>query len=321
MPFNRNTIGRIIRNLGAAAMRAAGYRIAARLGLPKPKTADDARELALALQDRRKREETNALIDKLKRQQASREQIFDLRAFSDDELPGVISPPPTSTTPGPRTSTMPIPPPRTSTIPGGTYRTQAEPPRHGEEPEYGAEILTPASTNVYSFSYAREGGLKLGTLYVTFKAHSVSNTVKGTTRKGKRESRSQLKGTTGRTVGGKTNERGATYAYYRVPPSVYNRLKAVKDAGGQVGPGVKSPGTGVWEMLRVRGTVWGHKYTYALVQGQVTPEAGGVYIARRATQGGFRTRSIADLGSGQRGFQTSTLPATGGFRTRSAPRN
>ena len=302
MPFNRGTIGRIIRNMGAAAMRAAADRIAKLAGIPSPKSTDEARKIVSA-----------AFVNPIDwRQEALRAKRAKARLIGIQELEeDGVEPPP-------RTSTMA--PPRSTTLPGGTYRTQAEPPRPGEESEYGEEILTPASTNVYSFSYIRQGGLKLGTLYVTFKAHTVSNTAHGHGVKGGRKSRRQLLGTSGKTVGGKTNQRGATYAYYRVPPGVYSRLKSVKDAGGQEGPGVKSPGTGVWEMLRVRGTVWGHKYTYALVQGQVTPEQAGVYIARRATKGGFRTRSIADLGRGQRGFQTSTLPQQAGFRTRTGPR-
>lgn len=209
-------------------------------------------------------------------------------------------------------------PPKFSTSVIPRSRIAREPPRPGEESEYGQEISTPNSTNVFSFSYYRPSGTKTDTLYVTFKAHEVhaSGVTEGHRTYGGRKSRRQLLGRRGATVGGKTGGRGATYAYMNVPPSVYRRLLAVKDSGDQHGPGVKSPGTGVWDMLRIRGTIHGHHYRHSLVQGQVTPSVGGVYIPRRATEKGYRTRSIGEIGRGQRGFQTSTLPQQNGFSTR-----
>lgn len=322
MPFSRNTIGRIIRNLGASALRKMADAIAKEFDMSKPANSEAARvllEKAAELQGGRRRGRSRP------------------RPTGSVTPPPIIPPPVIQRPPGSGATPPPPPPPRITPAPpggfrsriaGGQFRTQAEPPRPGDEPEYGEEILTPNSTNVYSFSYARMGGALHGTLYVTFQAHTVGNVKKVVTTKGGRKSRVQLRGQSGRTVGAKTGGRGATYAYYRVPPKVYRRLLEVKDKGNQEGPGVKSPGTGVWDMLRVRSGstggkkgVFGHQYNYALVQGQVTPDAGGVYIARRLTAGGFKTRSITDLGSGQRGFQTSTLPEQGGFRTRSAPRN
>lgn len=280
MAFNRESLKRSIRSLGASAVRQLGERIARAFGTRRPRTTAEARRTV--------------------------------------ESAGTAPPPVRSPFPGSGGGSgyrSPPPPPDPLTRVVGP-----EPPRPGEESFYGPEILTPASTNVYSFSYVREGGQRLGTLYVTFKAHTVNpvgvthGVEAGTGRR--KASRKQLLGKRGQTVGGKTGGRGAMYAYYKVPPSVYTKLLAVKGAGNQQGPGVKSPGTGVWDMLRVRGTVWGHKYQYGLVQGQVTPQVGGVYIPRKATKGGFRSRGVAEAGSGARGFQTSTLPQQNGFSTR-----
>lgn len=213
------------------------------------------------------------------------------------------------------------PPPATRTNnPARQPRVRTKLPRYpqnrSDESEWGPEVLTPNSTNVYSFRYYRRPGEQTGTLYVTFKAHSVSNTTKGHDHKGGKWSREQLIGTAGRTVGQKGSGPGATYAYLRVPPNIYEQLHAVRNQGDQHGPGTKSPGTGVWELLRIRGTIHGHKYTYVLMQGQIDTGQGGVYIPRKATAQGFRTRSLRDAGTGPGGFKTSTLPEQQGFSTR-----
>lgn len=216
-------------------------------------------------------------------------------------------------------TTDPLP---TESAPGSftTYRIkETAPPRPSEELPFGQEILTPASTNVYSFSYKRHPGQATGTLFVTFKAPALNSgsITTGRARVGRSQSRDQLMGTLGSTVVGKSNERGPMYAYLNVPPAVFSQLKAVKDNGNQHGPGVKSPGTGVWDLLRVRGTIYGHRYRYVLVQGAVLAGSGGVYIPRVATRAGFKTRSIKDIGG--KTFQSSTLPASNGFRTRNLP--
>jgi len=183
-----------------------------------------------------------------------------------------------------------------------------EPPRPGEQSQYGEEIFTPQSSNVFSFSYFRPAGSRLGTLYVTYKASGLNpgSVSVGQRQHGKSLSRQQSLGTRGSTVRGKKNERGPTYAYSQVPPAVYTGMK-----------NAVSKGKFVWDKLRIRGTIYGHRYNYALVQAQVTPGVGaGTYIPRKATPKGFRTRSIANVGSGRRGFQTSTLPQQNGFSTR-----
>lgn len=194
--------------------------------------------------------------------------------------------------------------------PGGFTRSPFNPnyapPLPGETTPYSEEILCVAeSSNVYSFAY----DYRASTLFVTFQGHkinrkSVSNQ---RVRHGGGTSRPQLVGRLGSTVTGERGGRGAMYAYYDVPVRVFERMQRAA-----------SKGKFVWDELRVRGTVYGHKYRYSLVQGQVSTQRGvaGVYIPRKATKEGFRTRSVADLGTGRRGFQTSTLPAQNGFSTR-----
>jgi len=211
--------------------------------------------------------------------------------------------------PGSRTPAAPAPEPPEWTggrfsgrFPGSTLDYGAEPPRPGEASPFGEEILTPQSSNVFSFSYSRTPGQATGTLYVTFKANALNTKALSTghARKGKRLSRRQLKGQLGATVSGKTNDRGPQYAYMRVPPAVFTKMRAAT-----------SKGKFVWDALRIRGTIYGHRYNYVLVQGSVTLQEGmsGVYIPRKATSAGFRTRSVRDIGS--KTFQTSTLPQSG----------
>lgn len=192
-------------------------------------------------------------------------------------------------------------------FPGSTIDFGAEPPLPGQQSPYGEEILTPQSSNVFSFSYIRLPGQATGTLYVTFKQNSLNpgSLSSGHRRQGRGLSRRQLLGKAGSTVSGKTNERGPLYAYLRVPPGVFTSMK-----------GAVSKGKFVWDRLRIRGTVYGHQYNYVLVQGSVTiqPGVSGVYIPRKATPAGFRSRAVRDIGA--KTFQTSTLPArTFGNRT------
>lgn len=194
-------------------------------------------------------------------------------------------------------------------------------PGDSDEASFSDEFLTPTSSNVFSFAYFRRPHERLGILYVTFKGSHVNpDAVRvGKRQVGKSTSKSQLIGNLGSTLKGRKgykpgrNEesRGATYAYYDVPPEVFSRMKSAA-----------SKGKFVWDALRVRGTIYGHRYRYSLVSGMPTDE-GHDYIPRRATSKGFQTRSLADPGTGRRGFRTSTLPAAGpggGFTTRGRPR-
>lgn len=228
-------------------------------------------------------------------------------------LPPPIAPPPSGPSPVPPSSppggftTLPRPQQQPAAPPRGIGPSQiGAPPLPGEESPFGQEILTPESSNVYSFSYHREQGQRTGTLYVTFKAPKLSSDVK--TGKGRLGGRDQLRGSLGSTITGKSNARGPMYAYYNVPPGVFTRMQQAS-----------SKGKFVWDKLRIRGTIYGHQYRYSLVQGAVITSGGasGTYIPRKATKKGFRVRSVADAGQGgRRGFQSSTLPAQTGFSTR-----
>lgn len=217
---------------------------------------------------------------------------------------------PPSRTPSPG---YPSPPPAAPQTRFSTRTPQlGSPPRQGEADPFGPQVhLTPQSSNVYSFSYYRRPAEKTGTLYVRFKAHRL-NADSVSSGAGRLGGRRQLHGTSGSTVrgGDRPNLPGVLYAYYHVPPGVYLRMQQAS-----------SKGKFVWDNLRVRGTIYGHQYAYAAVQGQVTtdevtPGIRGTYIPRRATKSGFKTRSIGDVGTGRRGFQSSTLPGQVGFSTR-----
>lgn len=228
--------------------------------------------------------------------------------------PGAPSPPTRpKAPPSPPRTNPPVTAP-TAPQPSGeplttTFGANQEPPRQGEESGFGQEILVTNSSNVFSFSYNPTSS----TLYVTYLAPLLNarGVSVGKRRKGRGTSREQLIGKSGRTISGKSKSRGPMYAYFDVPARVFQRMKLAS-----------SKGKFVWDELRKRGSMWGHKYRYSLVQGAVVNQSGvsGVYIPRKATQGGYRSRSVADVGTGKRGFQTSTLPAQDGFRTRSAPR-
>lgn len=205
---------------------------------------------------------------------------------------------------------QPAPPDDSGLPPGGFRRSRFNPnyapPLPGETTPMSQEILCVAeSSNVYSFAYDYEAS----TLYVTFQGHKINagSISHGRVRRGRGRSRPQLRGTPGSTVTNERGGRGSMYAYFDVPVRVFERMKSAA-----------SKGKFVWDELRVRGTVYGHKYRYSLVQGQVSTQKGvaGVYIPRKATKAGFKTRSVADMGTGRSGFQTSTLPAQNGFSTR-----
>jgi hypothetical protein len=157
--------------------------------------------------------------------------------------------------------------------------------------EQQQEILTPQSSNVFSFSYDPEGSI----LYVTFKGVTV-NHQKVSVQAGRQGGRAHLHGKLGQTVSGRTNSRGSMYAYLDVPARVFERMKRAV-----------SKGKFVWDELRVRGTVYGHQYRYMLVQAQANVSQGHAYVPRRATKQGFRVRSVADEGLGRRGYISSTL--------------
>jgi len=221
---------------------------------------------------------------------------------------GTSTAPPPSSPPGGFTSR-----PAPAQDPGISLTTRfpRKPPTLAEEASEWSDIFhTPTSSNVYSFQFHRRPGDATGTLYVTYKAnafHSGSLST-GRRRRGRRTGDTQLLGRAGKTVSGKENSPGSKYAYLNVPPSLFTKMK---DA--------YSKGKFVWDELRIRGTIHGHRYRYVLAQGQLVGSEGRLYVPRKATKGGFVTRSVrTGTTTGRGGFQTSTLPptASGGFTTR-----
>lgn len=165
----------------------------------------------------------------------------------------------------------------------------------------GEVILTPESSNVYSFTYQRLAGQKLGTLYVTYKAPILDSNSLNTTRN--KSGWTQLNGKPGATIRGKSNSPGPTYAYLNVPPAIFSQMKAAA-----------SKGKFVWDKLRVRGTIHGHQYRYvlakpALIDHRGTPQ---YYVPRKATKRGYVQRSVADptQREGRRSYVQSTIPPT-----------
>lgn len=153
--------------------------------------------------------------------------------------------------------------------------------REAMEAILAREIKTPDSSNVYSFVYeeetAPEGKFyqRSGILYVTF--------------------RPWYPGIKDR----RPNSPGPMYAYYDVP---LRRYKAFEAAAKNL-----SAGGAVWDYLRVRGSKWDHRFPYRIVAGTVVP-AGGIYVPRKATQLGYKRRTLAHHGVGRRGFTRSQLP-------------
>ena len=193
--------------------------------------------------------------------------------------------------PPPASPGSPIPPQPAYPAPGRQFAPAGTPPKPGEDSPFAHEVYTPQSSNVFAFAYDP----LTSTLYVTFKAPKINPSAVRMSRG--RSGARELRGTRGKTVVGKSNERGPMYAYFDVPVRVFQRMQLAA-----------SKGKFVWDELRIRGTVYGHQYRYRLIQGSVTPGVGGVYIPRRATSNGFRTRSIPVLGTGKRGYSQSTLP-------------
>lgn len=87
---------------------------------------------------------------------------------------------------------------------------------------------------------------------------------------------------------------GPIYHYYNVPKRVFDSMKSAS-----------SKGAFVWDTLRIRGTIFGHQYDYALVG------TSDQNVPRKATVGGMKPREIVQGGQKMR----SKLPGTGMFRS------
>lgn len=233
--------------------------------------------------------------------------------------PPTLPPPKTGVTPRAPGGRAPTSPPR-APAPPRTPPTPPEPPLPtGSLPGnrmIQMELVT-GSSNVYAIGYSAESK----TLRVQFLGGSVrAHAVKGRGHKG----RGRVKGKLGRTLTGQRYGPGATYDYFSVPERVWKKLRAASSKGGAV-----------WDLLRIRGTVYGHQYDYQLVAASVfdvveTSYHGGsgketigrtvgrvTYVPRRAVaQGRFRGREIQQ---GSRQFR-SILPNQGMRDTRDRAR-
>jgi len=113
-----------------------------------------------------------------------------------------------------------------------------------DAPEYHGVMIPVASTNVHSIGFEwNDANPSKGTLLVRFWHKS-----------------------------GGTAEPGARYAYHGVHPAVFDSMRAAS-----------SKGKFVWDRLRVRGTVSGHRYQFDLNQ---VHRSG--YVPRRAARYGDR---------------------------------
>lgn len=94
-------------------------------------------------------------------------------------------------------------------------------------------------------------------------------------------------------VNGRRAGPGPLYHYFNVPPKIWQRLRDSASKGGAV-----------WDLLRIRGTAYGHQFDYALV-GVV-----GGYVPRKGTEAGLKPRELLQ---GGRVFRSSR-PGTGRFK-------
>jgi hypothetical protein len=217
--------------------------------------------------------------------------------------PPIQAPPPTS-----RVRTGEALPPRTGAprqpdIPTVTPTGSPQ----GPTPETGAfpgnlyvpmELVT--SSNVYAIGYDAQ----TMTMRVQYLGTAISHgALSGKGHRGKK----RVKGQLGKTAVGNRGGAGPTYDYSGVPPRVFERIRS---AG--------SKGKAIWDNLRIRGTVYGHKFDYKLVAASVADvvniqtgkRMGRVtYVPRRASgPGTFEGRTMRQgVGRAARTFR-SLLP-------------
>ncbi len=174
---------------------------------------------------------------------------------------------------------------------------QPEPPTvqpsevQGPMPETGAfpgGLYVPMervqSSNVYAIGY--NGATQ--TMRVQYLGTAINAAgISGAGHAGKK----RVRGAKGKTVTGKRYGGGPTYDYFGVPEKVFNKIR---NAG--------SKGKAIWDGLRIRGTVYGHRYDYRLTAASVADVidmntgkrvAKVTYVPRKATgPGGFQARTM-----------------------------
>ncbi len=165
----------------------------------------------------------------------------------------------------------------------------------------GMEKVT--SSNVYAIGYDPQ----TLTMRVQYLATALNaRGVRGSGHVGK----NRVRGTTGKTLTGKRGGPGPLYDYKGVPPRVFERIRSAT-----------SKGKAIWDGLRIRGTVFGHKYDYELVAASVADVidlgsnrkvAQVTYVPRRAVgPGQFQGRTLHQgVGKSARTFR-SLLPNEG----------
>lgn len=185
----------------------------------------------------------------------------------------------------------------------GSPRKRVTIERDGQRSSYAVDdpVVTGAmvrarSSNVYAYGYDIEAEI----LYIRFKAPDPQNPEK------------------------KLDAEGPLYAYHHVPPQVFQRMHKAS-----------SKGNFVWDNIRIRGTVSGHRFDYALVgvtNGYVPRKAtmtpGGEWFLKRevrTNQGNvLHSRAAAPAnplhGRGGRGGLGPSGPTTRGPRGPSGPR-
>lgn len=187
--------------------------------------------------------------------------------------------------------------PRDTTSPDFSFLTKGdksistEPPDRSKPGKPGLagaiKMQSVASSNVHSIGYDQQ----TATLAVRYLAPklSASGGFAGSSKSGSRKGgrRQVAKGNPGSTVSGKTNSPGPLYHYYDVPERLWNSFTAAS-----------SKGKWVWDHMRIRGTIAGHRYAYALIAGTVGSEGDRVtYIPRLATATGFKARTRIQAGT------------------------
>lgn len=183
------------------------------------------------------------------------------------------------------------------------------PPLPGEDTGMTKPIRTTASSNVFSFWFEPDSNRRTGTLYVCFQAPALDHhNVKFS-----KENRT-LTGKLGSTIKGKHSDKaGPVYAYWgpKITTKLYNDMvNYAQGTGGHAGKWV-------WDNLRMRGSKWAHMpgVSYRLYQGSIGFGTGGIYVPRKATREGFKSRAATDVGTGRRGFVRSALPSQLGHST------
>lgn len=217
-------------------------------------------------------------------------------AKTTNELPAPMQPPGTR-----RPEIEPMPSPSSTgrgRVPGGTGGGRMPPPDEPTQPPSGDDgrgrtgvhmYRVTNSSNVHSYGYESASA----TLYVRYLGVHLDKT-KVSFKRNEPEGIQHVHVKKG-AFGGRSSQPGPLYGYYGVPEKVFQRMHAAV-----------SKGIFIWDEIRVRGSIYKHKFDYRLVGAGVAnigQDASGrndtiMYVPRRATKRGFRAREIT-VPSGQ----------------------